>query len=118
HFLAQLQVQRRQRLIEQQHLAPAGQKQRIAVARPLASRPQVLPLEETLAALDLNVRKEMHIELKQMQHKLSLIHIHEPTRLSMYTHADFCLKNNIPRHLYSPKTRLFIITPHTVPWIH
>ncbi len=94
-----------------------GQQQRVALARALAPRPQVLLLDEPLSALDYKLRKEMQIELKQLQHDTGITFIFvthdQEEALTMsdriaVMHAGRILQVGPPRQIYNQPSERFV----------
>jgi spermidine/putrescine transport system ATP-binding protein len=92
-----------------------GQQQRVALARALAPQPQVLLLDEPLAALDLKLRKEMQLELKRLQDQTGITFVfvtHDQEEALTMSDRIAVMSNGLiqqvgtPRDIYNaPSTR-------------
>ena len=94
-----------------------GQQQRVAIARALINKPRVLLLDEPLAALDLKLRKDMQVELKNIQKKTGITFIYvthdQEEALSMSDTIVVMANGNIqqigtPEKIYNEPENAFV----------
>ncbi|MCW2857981.1 MAG: transporter ATP-binding protein [Marmoricola sp.] len=94
-----------------------GQRQRVALARALVNRPKVLLLDEPLGALDLKLRREMQIELKEIQREVGITFVFvthdQEEALTMSDRIAVFNEGRIqqvatPRELYESPTSAFV----------
>ncbi len=99
------------------HQLSGGQQQRIAIARAVVNKPKVLLLDESLSALDYKLRKQMQIELKQLQRQLGITFIFvthdQEEALSMSDRIIVMRDGKIeqdgsPREIYEEPSNLFV----------
>ncbi len=93
-----------------------GQRQRVALARALINRPQVLLLDEPLAALDLKLRRAMQLELQSIQREVGITFLFvthdQDEALSMSDRIAIMNKGVIeqcgtPEHIYENPASVF-----------
>ena len=84
-----------------------GQQQRVALARAIVNKPQILLLDEPLAALDLKLRQNMQYELKEMQRKLGITFIfvtHDQEEAMTMSDRIVVMRSGLIQQLGTPKS--------------
>ena len=96
-----------------------GQQQRVAIARAIVNRPQVLLLDEPLGALDLKLRKDMQVELKNIQREVGITFVyvtHDQEEAMAVSDRIAVMDGGViqqigrPRDLYQRPENLFVAT--------
>ena len=83
-----------------------GQQQRVAIARAIVNEPEILLLDEPLGALDLKMRKDMQIELKEMHKKLGITFIyvtHDQEEALTMSDTIIVMKDGVIQQIGTPK---------------
>ena len=83
-----------------------GQQQRVAIARAIVVEPEILLLDEPLGALDLKMRKDMQLELKEMHTKLGITFIyvtHDQEEALTMSDTIIIMKDGIIQQIGRPK---------------
>ncbi len=83
-----------------------GQQQRVAIARAIVNEPEILLLDEPLGALDLKMRKEMQIELKEMHKRLGITFIyvtHDQEEALTMSDTIIVMSDGVVQQIGTPK---------------
>ena len=83
-----------------------GQQQRVAIARAIVNEPEILLLDEPLGALDLKMRKDMQLELKEMHQKLGITFIyvtHDQEEALTMSDTIVVMKDGVIQQIGTPK---------------
>ena len=83
-----------------------GQQQRVAIARAIVNEPEILLLDEPLGALDLKMRKDMQLELKEMHSKLGITFIyvtHDQEEALTMSDTIVVMKDGVIQQIGTPK---------------
>lgn len=84
-----------------------GQQQRVAIARAIVCQPEILLLDEPLGALDLKMRKDMQIELKEMHKKLGITFIyvtHDQEEALTMSNTIIVMNDGVIQQIGSPES--------------
>lgn len=101
------------------HQLSGGQQQRVAIARAIANKPRVLLLDEPLGALDLQLRKSLQAELKQLQRSLGITFVyvtHDQEEAMMMSDRIVVMNSGqveqigTPKEIYARPATLFSAT--------
>lgn len=99
------------------HQLSGGQQQRVAIARAVVNKPRLLLLDESLSALDYNLRKQMQSELKALQRKLGITFVfvtHDQEEALTMSDRIVVMRDGrieqdgTPREIYEEPQNLFV----------